>query len=127
MIEDDCGGGQIVEFNDDSFLSKQPNEAAIQHMVAPASMDLPEAKYDEKPEDAQKRAPRSSQRRSDLRSDGVLGLTSLRTDAIGKNALWLVSLIYDSKRRQGPLIKNDSKKIGCFEFGECRSALVKSI
>lgn len=51
VIETIAAEATVTEAKDDSFLTKSPTEAAIQHMVAPASEELPEAKYDEKPED----------------------------------------------------------------------------
>ncbi len=54
VIEMVAAEAKIEEFEDDSFLRKQPDEAVLQHMIAPSAAELPEAKYDEKPEDGQK-------------------------------------------------------------------------
>ncbi len=45
---------KVTKKEDKSFLTKQPQETAIDFLVAPVAQELPEAKYDEKPEDVQK-------------------------------------------------------------------------
>ena len=54
VIELIASEAKVTEFDDDSFLTGVPDESAIQHLVAPASSELPEAKYDDKPQDGAK-------------------------------------------------------------------------
>ena len=54
VIDKIVAAGKVTDQEDKSFLAAEPESSAVQFLVAPASADLPEAKYDERPEDGQK-------------------------------------------------------------------------
>ncbi|MFY7876063.1 MAG: hypothetical protein ACOVQM_11495, partial [Pirellula sp.] len=43
--------GKVTEITGESILKADPDEFAVEFLVAPVSQALPEAKYDEMPED----------------------------------------------------------------------------
>jgi trigger factor len=51
VIERITAAGNVREIQGDSILKADPNEFAIEFLVAPVSQSLPEAKYEEMPED----------------------------------------------------------------------------
>ena len=54
VIDQIVAAGKVTDQEDKSFLAAEPESSAVQFLVAPATADLPEAKYDERPEDGQK-------------------------------------------------------------------------
>jgi trigger factor len=51
VINKIVAAAQVDTVKGDSILKKEPKESAVEFMVAPVSQALPEAKYDERPED----------------------------------------------------------------------------
>lgn len=51
VIERIVSEGDVKEIKGDSILKADPDEFAVEFLVAPVTQALPEAKYDEKPED----------------------------------------------------------------------------
>ena len=51
VIKQIVEAGNVKEIKGDSILKADPDEAAVEFLVAPVSQVLPEAKYDETPDD----------------------------------------------------------------------------
>jgi hypothetical protein len=51
VIDRIVDAAQVKTEQGESILKKEPKEFAVEFMVAPVSQSLPEAKYDDRPED----------------------------------------------------------------------------
>lgn len=51
VIETIVGEAKLSSTDGGSILKAEPDEFAVEFLVAPVTQSLPEAKYDEKPED----------------------------------------------------------------------------